>query len=85
MTICDYKVISIKSTQKKEVIDYGVGMSGSPLEWGETMGEGVRVGIIDTGIDLTHEDLAAGIMDAMSFVPSNRSPQDDNGHGTHVE
>lgn len=84
MTIRDYKVIHVQSAQKKEVIDYGVNMAGAPLEWGETMGEGVRVGIIDTGVDLRHEDLKDGIMDAISFVPNTRSAQDDNGHGTHV-
>lgn len=84
MNLADYRVISIRSEQPKEVLDYGVIMSGAPLEWGETMGSGVRVGVIDTGADLKHEDLAAGIMDAVSFVPNVRSPQDDNGHGTHV-
>ncbi len=82
--ISDYKIIQIKSDQPKEVIDYGVRMAGAPLEWGEVTGEGVRVGIIDTGIDLRHRDLADGISDAISFVSGVRSPQDDNGHGTHV-
>lgn len=82
--ISDYKVIQIKSEQPREVIDYGVRMAGAPLEWGEVTGAGIRVGIIDTGIDLRHKDLADGIADAVSFVPGTRSPQDDNGHGTHV-
>ena len=40
------KVVSIASANHREVIDYGVRMVGAPLEWKETMGEGVKVGII---------------------------------------
>lgn len=84
MKLSDYKIVRIKSQQPKEVIDYGIIMSGAPLEWNETKGEGVKIGVIDTGVDLKHIDLASGIMDAVSFVPGVSSPQDDNGHGTHV-
>ena len=48
-------------------------------------GAGMRVAIIDTGIDLTHPDLAANIdADLGRNCIVGGSPQDDNGHGTHV-
>jgi len=40
--------------------------------------------IIDTGIDLTHPDLNVSQTDNVSFVPGDTSPNDANGHGTHV-
>jgi subtilisin len=67
------------------VIDYGVKMIGAPLEWYETMGKGVKVGIIDTGIDVKHEDLQGRIKEYANFTSSDRQNViDDNGHGTHV-
>lgn len=63
----------------------------APTAWAVSTGAGVRIGIIDTGIDLGHEDLAAKVVAATSCVGSNGNPglcggsaQDDQGHGTHV-
>ncbi|MBC8753646.1 S8 family peptidase [Kordia sp. YSTF-M3] len=43
--------------------------------------------VIDSGIDLDHEDLNVDVARSASFLtgsPSNLSPEDQNGHGTHV-
>jgi len=45
-------------------------------------GEGVKIGIIDTGISKTHPDLE--VTDGVSLVDGVNSYHDDNGHGTHV-
>jgi subtilisin family serine protease len=42
----------------------------------------VDVGVIDTGIDLTHPDL--NVVKDVTFVPGTTNGNDDNGHGTHV-
>ncbi|SEM71359.1 S8 family peptidase [Lihuaxuella thermophila] len=47
-------------------------------------GEGIRVGVVDTGIDLTHPDLAANIKGGVNILDPSKSPQDDNGHGSHI-
>lgn len=83
--ISDYTFISASSTQESEVIDYGVKMVGAPLEWKETMGEGIRVGIIDTGICTTHPDLVGRIAGGACFAGGMSADiEDSNGHGTHV-
>ena len=46
-------------------------------------GFGVNVAVIDTGIDLTHPDLQAGIVGGTN-CSTGRSFDDGNGHGTHV-
>lgn len=47
-------------------------------------GEGIRVGVIDTGIDFTHPDLAANVKGGVNILDPSKSPQDDNGHGSHI-
>ena len=47
-------------------------------------GAGVKVAIIDTGIDYNHSDLHANYNGGWDFVNNDAYPMDDNGHGTHV-
>ncbi|HXV99408.1 MAG TPA: S8 family serine peptidase [Anaerolineae bacterium] len=56
----------------------------APRVWAETgfRGQGIKVAVVDTGIDEAHPDFAGRIVASKSFVSS--SPHDDNGHGTHV-
>ncbi len=45
-------------------------------------GEGIRLAILDTGLDLDHPDFSNRKIEARSFV-DGESVQDENGHGTH--
>lgn len=49
-------------------------------------GAGVKVAILDTGIDYTHPDLSDNYKGGYNFVYDNNDPIDDSryGHGTHV-
>jgi subtilisin family serine protease len=53
--------------------------AGPPSRW---TGFGIRVAILDTGIDLHHSDLKERVASARSFVPA-LPVQDAIGHGTH--
>jgi len=50
----------------------------------DNKGTGVKVSILDTGIDYTHPDLDANYKGGYDFVNDDADPKDDNGHGTHV-
>lgn len=48
-------------------------------------GEGVSVGVIDTGINDRHPDLKGKVLAFKDFIRSTgTTPYDDHGHGTHV-
>jgi minor extracellular protease Epr len=52
------------------------------VQAGGNYGTGIMVGIIDTGIDIHHTDLA--VAGGVTFVPGTTSWDDDAGHGSHV-
>jgi subtilisin len=66
-----------------ETIPSGVAQIRAPAAWPSSQGEGVRVAVVDTGIDYNHPDLRANYRGGVSFVPGAITPMDDHGHGTH--
>ncbi|MBN1152694.1 MAG: S8 family peptidase [Dehalococcoidia bacterium] len=67
-----------------QIIPWGVERIAAPSAWATTTGDPVKVGIIDTGIDTAHPELAANVKGGVSCVAYTRKYSDDNGHGTHV-
>lgn len=47
-------------------------------------GKGIKVGVVDSGVDSKHPDLAKNFAGGYDFVEHDSIPQDENGHGTHV-
>jgi subtilisin len=66
-----------------ETVPAGVAQIGAPSAWDASRGKGIRVAVVDSGIDATHPDLKANVKAAVSFVPGE-TPSDGNGHGTHM-
>ena len=68
-----------------ENIDWGMVHIGVPDVWSITQGRGVRIGVIDTGIQSDHPDLVGCVVGGVDCVDDNiNSWLDDNGHGTSV-
>ncbi|MBW3610234.1 MAG: S8 family serine peptidase [Actinobacteria bacterium] len=71
---------------------------GAETAWSRGRGGGTIIAVVDTGIDLDHEDLASKIVAGYDFIGGDSSPEDDardceprqpgcnygRGHGTHV-
>ncbi|MEC2055752.1 S8 family serine peptidase [Peribacillus psychrosaccharolyticus] len=73
------KIIQIAGQQ----VGWGVTTIKAKKAWNLNYnGKGVKIGIIDTGVDTTHKDLR--IAGGKSFIEGITSYRDNNGHGTHV-
>ncbi|HEY2883211.1 MAG TPA: S8 family peptidase [Pirellulales bacterium] len=71
-------------TALAETIDWGLAAYHIPDHWKATRGQGVKVAVLDTGINQTHPDLATAIEQARDFTGSPFGAADRNGHGTHT-
>jgi thermitase len=67
------------------------GVSGTPgadidatAAWIVTRGAGVTIAVVDTGVASDHPDLAPQLTGGWDYVESDSTPQDPNGHGSHV-
>ena len=78
---------------QQDTLPYGVANIDAEVVWGGSQGAtdvvsgqggfGVKVAVIDTGVDCGHIDLLPGCFYGANFVNSLLA-FDDNGHGTHV-
>ncbi|MBI2789667.1 MAG: S8 family peptidase [Elusimicrobia bacterium] len=63
---------------------WGIARVKAPAAWGTTRGKGVKLVVIDTGIDMTHPELSGIIKGGWNAISTAATFNDDNGHGTHV-
>lgn len=73
------------SSQPAQVLPWGIDRIDAEQVWPlGARGAGVNVGVIDTGISVSHPDLATHIQGGVSEVRYTKNYNDDNGHGSHV-
>ncbi|MFC1713750.1 S8 family peptidase [Candidatus Poribacteria bacterium] len=70
-----------------ELLPWGVDRIDADMVWETTTGAGIKVAILDTGIDKNHPDLAANIKGGVNTLGTN-VPNDEfddqDGHGTRI-
>ena len=77
------KVIQLPKLKKNGIhqSDTGLQMYGIPHIWSDTKGEGVKIAVLDTGIDTNHPAFKGAILNTQDFT--GEGIEDRNGHGTH--
>jgi subtilisin len=76
-------LVEDQPSPQAETLPAGISQIKAPQAWTCSQGKGIRVAILDTGIDKKHPDLAPNYKGGVSFVPDEPTPEDFNGHGTH--
>ena len=76
---------SITPNDTQFPLQWNLGLIRVPEAWSVTKGSDiVTIAVIDSGVDFSHEDLQGIFVSGYDFVEDDNTPQDDNGHGTHV-
>lgn len=73
-----------KNIMFQATLDQAAPIIGAPQVWdlGYT-GKGIKVALVDSGIDGSHPDLKGRIVGWKDFAEGKTTPYDDFGHGTH--
>jgi thermitase len=64
--------------------EYHLTKIGADLAWDKTQGEGITIAILDSGVDPTHPDLQASLINGYNAYDNNTNTADVCGHGTAV-
>lgn len=79
-----YALVKPAPSQPPESLPWGIDRVDAELSWGISTGNGIKIAVIDSGIDYKHPDLNENVKGGVTFVAGTKDYKDDNGHGTHV-
>lgn len=76
-----YKALGVKSFTGTA---WGIEKIKAQNAWAKNLkGKGIKVAVIDTGVDPTHKELEDRVLIGYNAIEDNNNSLDDHGHGTH--
>ena len=82
--IFDFEIKEILQSLPQQKIDWGTKLIGADKAWQKYRGKGMKIGVIDSGIDYTHPDIGPNVKETVSFIDGSDGFDNENGHGTLV-
>jgi subtilisin family serine protease len=80
-----HKKKEITSIQEiKQTMGWQISAFDLPKAWTYSEGQGVTIGVLDTGCDLEHPDLQGNVLEGYNVLNPDKKPIDRNDHGTHI-
>ncbi|WP_164931553.1 S8 family peptidase [Longirhabdus pacifica] len=80
----DHKIAVHLSNATSSWIPWSIEQIQVPSVWKTATGKGIKIGVIDTGVNYKHPDLEQCLETGVNMVKYWNYPNDDNGHGTHI-
>lgn len=78
------QIINTNILKNEQVVPWGVKNVNAPSLWTEVTGKGVKVAVMDSGINFKHPDFGNRINKGYNAINPNELPIDDSGHGSLV-
>ena len=70
--------------QFNQTLEWPLVVFEAPALWTRTEGAGIKVAVVDTGIDADQPDLAHAVLGSIDLVPRSRGSKPVNSHGTAI-
>lgn len=83
MRSLEVEIKEILNVLPQSYVDWGTKLIGADKAWLRYRGKGIKIGIIDTGLDYQHPDLSSNVKECRSFIDATDG-FDSGFHGTHV-
>ncbi|MCD7910908.1 S8 family peptidase [Bacillus velezensis] len=79
----EVKEILSPITTDSDYVGWGLKAIHVEEAWKKTKGKGIKIAILDTGVNANHPDLAGNIKEVADFTGSKSGAEDVQGHGSH--
>ncbi len=83
----DYNYIGVAGYTPKDPkfrLQWGLKKTGFEKAWNRSRGGGIKVAVVDSGLDVRHIEFRLKVAARWDFRNNNKTVEDTTGHGTHV-